>query len=196
LNIPDLAKFIQNEEVSGTDPCSESLFQKIGGSINYIIDYLTQPSVGSIEASVLTLGQFQSARGTGWVLADGANVTGSRYASLKSATLPDLRGYYIRGRGYNRTDPTVYNGPANPDGDTPTGTVQTDAVAAHQHFNHTSPNGPSDFINFNAFQGLNQNGSDVYNVSEPMNYAIVVTSEGDSISKPISVQVNFFIRIN
>ena len=59
--------------------------------------------VGTIEQSMLTAAQFTAAAGPdgpNWVLADGRNVAGSRYAQITgSNTVPDLRGAFLRGSG-------------------------------------------------------------------------------------------------
>jgi len=54
--------------------------------------------VGEIVASVLTEDQFRQSYGSGWVLADARDVTGSAYARLTGRiTLPDLRSRFLRG---------------------------------------------------------------------------------------------------
>lgn len=62
-------------------------------------------AIGAIQSAFLTETQFQGQFGTGWILADGRSVTGSRYASLTgSASVPDLRGVVLRGKNNGRND--------------------------------------------------------------------------------------------
>jgi hypothetical protein len=64
--------------------------------------------VGTIEQSMLTDAQFIAAAGSdgpNWVLADGRNVAGSRYAQITgSNTVPDLRGAFLRMAGTNASN--------------------------------------------------------------------------------------------
>ncbi len=54
-------------------------------------------SIGEVVASLLTVAQFESECGPGWALADGRDVSGSRYHAITGETrLPDLRERVLR----------------------------------------------------------------------------------------------------
>ncbi len=65
-------------------------------------------TVGSIQQSILTEPQWATALGaeaSKWALADGRDVTGSKYATLTgNNTIPDLRGAYMRMAGQERAN--------------------------------------------------------------------------------------------
>lgn len=62
-------------------------------------------AIGAVQSALITESQFQAQFGTGWVLADGRSVTGSRYATLTGkTTIPDLRGVTLRGKNNGRSD--------------------------------------------------------------------------------------------
>ena len=85
--------------------------------------------VGMIVSSMLTLTQFQTINGIGWVMADGTSIVGTKYAAVTGlAVSPDLRGMVMRGKNNSRAD-----GNQNPDGDVAVGTFQTDALQGHFH---------------------------------------------------------------
>lgn len=85
--------------------------------------------VGDVRYSMLTEAEFQAQNGTNWVLMDGRNVAGSRYAAIKSvSTIPDHRGIAPRMKNNGRSD-----GSQNPDGDLALGTMQNDALQGHFH---------------------------------------------------------------
>jgi hypothetical protein len=72
--------------------------------------------VGSIQQSLLNETQWASVLGpeaVKWVLADGRNVAGSRYATVTGQTnVPDLRGAFIRAAGQNSNNGPNWNGGA------------------------------------------------------------------------------------
>lgn len=82
-----------------------------------------QGRVGDIIQSMLTEEQFIAENGAGWVLADGRSVVGSKYATLIGASIPDMRGQFLRGKNNGRND-----GNENPDGEVNPGTFQTSYV--------------------------------------------------------------------
>lgn len=102
--VPEEEKLIQVEDIEERAPFSEAMIQKIAGSINWIFSNLNASVLGQIKISDLTEAQYQTIHGTGFILADGRDVTGSDYAVLTGNTLvPDFRGIYYRmkdnGRG-------------------------------------------------------------------------------------------------
>ena len=53
--------------------------------------------IGSVIISALTLAQFQTQNGTGWVLMDGTSCAGTAYATLTTfSLLPDAQGRFLR----------------------------------------------------------------------------------------------------
>ncbi len=85
--------------------------------------------IGAIKNSMLTEAQFQTQNGSGWVLCDGRDVTGSDYDTLTGdTTIPDARGQFLRGKNNGRSD-----GQENPDGDSALGAAQADAFGQHTH---------------------------------------------------------------
>lgn len=86
-------------------------------------------NVGDTKQSMLTELQFQSFHGTGWILADGRDVTGSKYHTVTGvAVVPDMRGVVLRGKNNGRAD-----GSENPDGDLALGAFQNQQTDAHSH---------------------------------------------------------------
>ncbi|NBO99741.1 MAG: hypothetical protein EBU90_06395 [Proteobacteria bacterium] len=145
-------------------------------------------AVGSIQASMLTEAEFQSIFGTGWVLARGQNVSGSKYASIKSVTtVPDLRGVFLRGKNNGSLEPR-----SNPDGDSSLGTYQADQFQSHQHV-------------VKAKDGVDSLGGVGYLPQTSSNYgpsntlasdAAYADNSGGNETRVKNVTVNYFIRIN
>jgi hypothetical protein len=66
--------------------------------------------------------KMQALRGTGWVLMDGRDVTGSQYAEITGeTTLPDARGVFLRSKNNGRAD-----GNEDQDGERTLGSIQND----------------------------------------------------------------------
>jgi hypothetical protein len=131
-------------------------------------------SVGDVIQSMLTEEKFIQENGAGWVLANGRNVAGSKYATLIGASIPDLRGQFLRGKNNGRSD-----GQENPDGDVALGTPQTDELRSHTHtfFKHNIQGG-------GAGPAVNQGGSNIN-----------TSATGGAETRPKNVTVNFFIKI-
>lgn len=88
-----------------------------------------QGSIGEVRKSMLTLVQFQAQNGTGWVLADGQNVSGSKYHTITgSTTVPDMRGVFLRGKNNGRADGNQDTG-----GERALGNFQGDQMVSHRH---------------------------------------------------------------
>jgi microcystin-dependent protein len=132
--LPSVAKYLQNEEVLDTGgaypPVSEAMMQKLGESINYILDTLELIAVGEIfESHDAPTGgdNHHPVLGANFVLCAGQAVSSS--AALNAVygitTLPDLRGVFYRGRDHGRGK--------NPQGDLLEGTTQGDDMPSHQH---------------------------------------------------------------
>lgn len=135
--------------------------------------------IGEIRSAMVTESVFQQQTHAGWVLADGRNVSGSTFATLTgSSNIPDLRGIYLRGKDHGRGQ--------NPDGDLAVGTFQDDTFLSHGHTIGTNTNGSG--------------GSSVMTTglpnTNPSASFILSSSSGGNETRPKSVTVNFFIRIN
>ena len=78
----------------------EFLANKAGlGSDFRVREAFDASPVGTIVASILDEAQFSAQNGTGWILADGRDVSGSNYAVVKGENnVPDLRGVFLRGK--------------------------------------------------------------------------------------------------
>lgn len=142
--------------------------------------------VGSVVASMLTESQFQTERGTHWVLADGRSVAGSKFATLfGSSTLPDLRGVFLRGKNNSRSD-----GKQNPDGEVALGVYSADKFTSHTH--------DAAYI-FRTTTLTNLDGA-TFNAGGNANYLGRTTSptaaQGGNETAGKNVTVNYFIKIN
>lgn len=161
--------------------------------------------VGSVVHSMLTEAQFQAIKGSGWVLMDGRDVTGSSYAGLVgNNTLPDARGLFLRAKNNLRLD-----GKQNPDGDLVLGTFTADKTApnglatasdgAHQHYlGDVKGNFWDQAANYT--NALNADGTPLNDI-EPDSYSASAGAHthsitGDNETAPNALTVNIFIRIN
>jgi hypothetical protein len=80
---------IYAEETAYKASISELTMQKMGASINYILQN-GNSQIGDIVHSALTEAQFQALRGNNWVLMSGQSIVGSDLAILTGiTTLPD-----------------------------------------------------------------------------------------------------------
>jgi hypothetical protein len=174
---------------------TESMMEDFSETINWIIDHMGNPAVGTVHESVLTEAQFQSIRGTDWVLCDGRNVAGSDYHAITgSVVIPDMRGLHYRGKNNGRSD-----GNQNPGGDLALGTFQSDDAKAHVHTATQNDVGTTRQAHSNG--GLDRDDGFLrYNADIPGFAGLVKTL---SNSSPASVQqqvkqitVNYFIRID
>lgn len=94
----------------------------------------TNIPIGTVIQSMLTTAQFQSIKGTGWVLADGASCAGSSYASITGfLVVPDIRGRVLRGKSYTSGN--------NQAGDLALGTYQADQSNASDMTGYFAPPG-------------------------------------------------------
>ena len=136
--------------------------------------------IGTIVTSILNIDNFTGQTGDSWVLADGRNVSGSKYATVTgNNTIPDLRGVFLRGH-----DPSNVHDP-----DTRTvGSLQSDEFRSHTH---------------------SINNADLVrrNVSGSPNFApgtggfsptatLTNNNSGGAETRPVNVAVNYFVKIN
>lgn len=131
-------------------------------------------AIGSVQQTFLSAIEFESLMGTDWVLADGRDVSGSRYETITgNSTVPDVRGLFLRTVGGN-ADPAI-------------GGTQADAIGAHTHpqIALTSAGGSSGWPLANSTGGNSAEVADTAN----NNAAGVET-------RPVNITVNTFIKIN
>lgn len=197
-DVPKRLSKVQQRAVQATSPVSESLLDQLAGNLNALIDAIEPP--GTYCYSDLTLTQFQAIKGLGWVLADGQDCTGSRYAIIKGVTtVPDHRGLVPRvkdnGRGINTS------------GNLPLGSYQPDQVGPHTHIHDVNANDYSGFYDINppppggllsitpyiSDQFDSNGGANKYRF-KPSGSAVV--SNGTPENNVRSLTVNAFIRIN
>ena len=150
-----------------------------------------QGKVGDIIHSMLTEEQFIAENGAGWVLADGRSAAGTKYAALIGASVPDLRGRFLRGKNYTR----ISGG--NPDGDLALGQEQGHANEAHQHGMSTSSAAQriAFYATANPTSAPGINNSNVLTGGSG-GVPAVTGSSGQSETRSANTTVNFFIKIN
>lgn len=141
MDLPSIALRIQVEETQFRGPVSESLSQKLGGTMNFLLDNYAIP-----PGSVFDFAAPESTVPSGWIVCDGRAVGRSTYPNLFSNigtywgigdgittfNVPDLRGMFTR-----MVDLTVA-GQAGIDPDhasrAPKGTGTTEQVGSYQGF--------------------------------------------------------------
>jgi hypothetical protein len=139
--------------------------------------------IGAVQSAMLTEAQFQAQFGTGWVLARGQSVSGSKYASITgNATVPDLRGVFLRGKNNGRS-----TSEGNPDGESALGLPQADQYRSHNH--------AGAYPNLNASGGTGFTGTGLSSNSGGTNSVSLIANGGNE-TRPRNVTVNYFIRIN
>jgi len=153
----------------GTDDISE-----ISGTSNK-----DQGKVGDVIHSMLTEEQFIAENGAGWVLADGRDVTGSKYDTLildgLGGNIPDMRGQFLRGLDTSGT--------IDPDGaGRSLGDSQAHALEDHTHTYNDQ--------DFGGSQPAAGSGQKVATQTSGVNGANVSTE-----TRPINIAVNIFIKI-
>jgi hypothetical protein len=163
--------------------------------------------VGSIQQSMLSETQWASVIGpeaAKWVLADGRNVAGSRYATVTGqTTVPDLRGAFIRAAGQNSNAASNWNGNAvgSRHEDTtraPRNTAfsgTTSASGDHQHWQTVGAfSGGSTGVHTWSGSTPGGNGEQTFGAG---NHTHTVTmGGGDAETAPVHVSLNTFIKIN
>lgn len=158
--------------------------------------YIQAVPVGTVIDSMLTETQIQNNYGTAWILADGRNVAGSKYASITgSSTVPDFRGRYARAKD---------NGSGNDaNGDAALGTHRTNQNAQHNH-TLTDPG----HTHFTASNGTAGAGTlyavsaavaavNAFGIPQTSNTTgISIANQGGADVQVESIVVNKFIKIN
>jgi hypothetical protein len=88
--------------------------------------YDPMPIIGETKSAYLTEAQFQAQAGTGWILIDGRDISGTQFAAIfGSNTLPDARGTFDRMKDNGRGLDT--------NGDLALGTFENYLTAQHSH---------------------------------------------------------------
>lgn len=152
--------------------------------------------MGCIQASPLSEEQFQALNGKGWVLCDGRSVEGSKYARATKVTkAPDLRGVFLRGVNSKRFSDVE---------EVSLGEYRADAVGSHKHPiedpGHEHPmmiggDGPPDV----SLQWSWNNGGIQVRPDKLIRSAktgITVGANGNDETRPKSVTVNYFLKVN
>ena len=173
-------------------------------------------SVGDVRYSILTEVQFQAINGSGWILADGRSVAGSKYEDITgNSAIPDARGLFVRGKNNGRAD-----GNQDPDGDRTLGNLQLDKTRIPRNTGFTSSsNGDhrhATAINTNGNTGTGTAWGSTLDI--PAQYPVMIgagfattyasytrtdgshahsiNGGGDNESTPKNLAINIFIRIN
>ena len=146
-----------------------------------------QGRVGDIIHSMLTEEQFIAENGSGWVLADGRNVAGSKYASLIALSVPDMRGQFLRGKNNGRSD-----GNEDPAGERAVGNFQEDAMQGHKHQSYGTSGGG---VNTGLLGPSTGNSNGNYQTALPVNDGVNGTPRTASETRPKNVTINIFIKV-
>lgn len=148
--------------------------------------------IGSVVVSLLSPVAFAEVAGesdslnrtrTRWVLADGSDVSGSRFSELTGRNnIPDLRGMFLRGKNNNRSD-----GKQNPGGDLTLGEYQDDQFEKHAHEYNRGGEGGNELYSAQAGRNLGiPRGSTNY----------IVRGKYGPETRARNVTVNYFIRVD
>lgn len=157
-----------------------------------------QMPIGTSIQSMLTEAQFQAANGSGWILADGRSVSGSRYATLTgNSTVPDCRGEFIRGLDNGRgVDSGRVKGSAQANATAPNGLATVNG-GAHIHsaagYNSNASAGNGTYpASMNSHSATNMSISNMVDSGGTHSHSIT----GDSETRPRNIAMNIFIKIN
>jgi hypothetical protein len=163
--------------------------------------------VGSVQQSLLTESQWATTLGvesTKWVLADGRDVSGSRWATITGQTrVPDLRGAFFRAAGQNTNASVNWNGKAvgtHYDDTTRiprvTGfTGTTDNPGNHTHsFTQYVQKGP--YGQYDRTVWEHDNAAAQTGAAGAHTHVVSITGGGDIETAPVHFSMNTFIKIN
>lgn len=161
-DLPSIARRLQIEETRFKSAVSESLAQKLGGTMNFLLDNYAIP-----PGAIFDYGGDEGTVPLGWIICDGRAVSRTTYANLYTAigtrwgigdgastfNVPDLRGSFTRmvdlttegQKGADpdhatRTRPGTGTGTAEQ-----VGSYQGDAVGPHNHRLYTNPGSGSGY---------------------------------------------------
>lgn len=198
MNVSGAYSLIQLEEIDYSSPVSSSVFNRIAAVVNQALATSTNSALGTVELSMLTEAQFQSQKGSNWVLMDGRSVAGSLYASTFGVTnIPDGRGLFLRAKD---------NGAGNdPFGELATGTAQlNNSYQAHSHGGTISIQQGAIPVSFTAYSNIFNNGGtasgryhgSAYFETPPSPQQFATIANGGNESRARNITTNFFIKIN
>lgn len=143
--------------------------------------------VGTVLTSMLDPTSFGTEIGDGWVLADGRDVSGSRYATLTSLNnVPDIRGMFLRGMNQGRSD-----GSEDPDTRS-VGDFQSDAFQGHIH-SITGGSGGGAYVNPRV---IAENSDQPRSTGNPTSDGINGTPRTASETRPKNISVYYYVKIN
>jgi len=139
-DVPSLYQLLLVSNKQFRDATTESMFQQISESINWLSDNVLSDPVGTIKVSTYAEPALQAEMGTGWILCDGRSVVGSEYETITgNSNIPDFRGRYLRGANDGGSAAgTRADSLANPDDLSP-GALQDSSIAPHGHVNSYAP---------------------------------------------------------
>jgi hypothetical protein len=146
--------------------------------------------VGDVMHSTLTEEQFIVENGSGWILADGRSVVGTRYASLIGTSVPDMRGQFLRGKNNNRTDENK-----NPDGEIALGVQTGDTMQGHWHAAIYSSNRNVNETRDTRLSNTAEDFIDLDSTRQPISDGVNGVPRISSETRPKNVTVNIFIKI-
>ena len=157
--------------------------------------------IGDVIHAFLSEVDFQAQRHAGWVLADGRDVTGSKYHTVTgNTTIPDVRGLALRAKNNGRSD-----GNENPDGDLAIGTFQDHSFTSHNHGggNHghslfgrggSSPTNVGDRV---CTSGANASAPDrTIQEMSATGSGTIIANDGGNETRMRNITVNVFIKVN
>lgn len=199
-------QIITEPEIETGAPIDNALLGKVKGNLDEHETELTVLQtaiplvvVGTVVHSVLTLAQYQSLAGPGWILAEGQSIIGSTLHSLTGMTnAPDARGRVLRGKN-NGASGANYN-PAELN----LGEFQNQATAK----NGLSLSDPGHSHSFEKWYNINGSGESNdhiqgYGAAGPYGEKTVSTSTtgislsaGDNETRMKNITTNIFIKIN
>jgi hypothetical protein len=161
------------------------------GSENRIVTVYDDTPVGTVISSLLTEAQFQSERGTNWVLADGRTIASTtKFAQLYgSTTIPDLRGQFLRGKNNGRAD-----GNQDPAGERSLGVYQADQFQGHWHNFFGEDGGIGSAGRYRVSTNSTTGLSNV--VTNPITDGTNGTPRTGNETRVKNVAVNYFIKID
>lgn len=188
-NLPNSFVPIQEEETNGTSSgetpsaISDSVFIRIGGVVNQILNTIQKAAVGTLELSVLTEEQFQAIKGETWVLADGRDApTDSEYYSQIGPVVADYRAQFVK----------CYTGGAPPQ------VIREPQVPSHSH-TITWDNLPGEKVQGVSNQLLNDGGTErveAYPIPESLlTFSTSTGSNTATETRPRNECVNIFVKI-
>lgn len=163
-------------------------------------------AVGEMKSAMLSEADFQAQFGDEWILADGRDVTGSKYEILTGQTVvPDARGLALRGKNNGRS-----TAEGNEAGDLALGTYENDTTRRPRNtsltgstngdtHSHTAPVYAGGGSAISRFSAQASSGALIGSPStngDTHSHTATITSGGDTETRVRSITVNHFIKIN